>query len=52
MEAFSLLRKAARDFLDDDCLSSGAAIAFYAVFSLPPLLTIALALATIAGFTE
>lgn len=52
MNPFKLLWQAARDFLDDDCLSSGAAIAFYTVFSLPPLLTIIFSLATATGFRE
>ncbi len=29
---------AAKDFADDECMTSGAAIAYYTIFSLPPLL--------------
>jgi membrane protein len=48
----TLLWKTVQDFLHDDCLSSGAAIAFYTVFSLPPLLTLVFTSAMAAGFTE
>jgi membrane protein len=36
-----------RDFLDDDCQTMAAALAYYTVFSLPPLLVI---LISVAGF--
>ncbi|HUQ72234.1 MAG TPA: hypothetical protein VM165_22090, partial [Planctomycetaceae bacterium] len=52
MGVLTFLNKAGRDFLEDDCLSSGAAIAFYTVFSLPPLLTIVFASAIALGFSE
>ncbi|HUQ71843.1 MAG TPA: YihY/virulence factor BrkB family protein [Planctomycetaceae bacterium] len=52
MGILTFLNKAGRDFLEDDCLSSGAAIAFYTVFSLPPLLTIVFASAIALGFSE
>jgi membrane protein len=44
---FRAVKKAASDFSDDDCMSSGAAIAYYAIFSLPPLLVL---LVMIAGY--
>jgi len=44
---FHSLRKAAGNFSQDDCMTMGAAIAYYAIFSLPPLLVLAL---TIAGY--
>jgi membrane protein len=47
-----LFKRSAQDFLEDDCLSSGAAIAYYTIFSLPPLLTIAFMIATSLGFSE
>src|SRR5689334_8909470 len=46
------IQKSVSDFLEDDCMSSGAAIAYYTIFSLPPLLTIALMAATALGFSE
>jgi membrane protein len=36
--AIQLIRRAVADFIDDDCLSSAAAMAYYSIFSLPPLL--------------
>ena len=35
-----VLRKTVRDFGEDDCMSSAAAMAYYAIFSLPPLLVL------------
>ncbi|MEQ8854552.1 YihY/virulence factor BrkB family protein [Gimesia sp.] len=42
----NVLKRAGSDFLDDECMSSGAAIAYYTIFSLPPLLAIVFALTT------
>jgi membrane protein len=47
MGFFHTLKQAASDFSDDDCMSSGAAMAYYAIFSLPPLLVL---VAMIAGY--
>ena len=44
---WSVLTDAATGFVNDNCLSRGAAIAYYTVFSIAPLLVIAIA---IAGF--
>ena len=44
---FRVLKKAASDFIEDDCMSIGAAMAYYAIFSLPPLLVLVV---TIAGY--
>jgi len=41
-----VLKQTGEDFAADDCMSSGAAIAYYTIFSLPPLLAIVFALAT------
>jgi membrane protein len=41
-----MLKKAAADFIEDDCFSMAAALAYYTVFSLPPLLVLVL---TITG---
>ena len=38
----SLLRQAGRDFLQDDCPRMAAAISYYTIFSLPPLLLLIL----------
>lgn len=46
------LSKSIQDFLDDDCLSSGAAVAFYTIFSLPSLLVIVLMIASSLGFSQ
>ncbi len=46
---FRSLRKAASEFSEDDCMSSGAAIAYYAIFSLPPLLVLLLMIAGYFG---
>jgi membrane protein len=37
---FKALKVAAKDFSDDECMTSGAAIAYYTIFSLPPLLVV------------
>lgn len=44
-EAFALLKKAAWDWFDDQAPTLGAALAFYTVFSLAPLLIITVAIA-------
>lgn len=44
--AFTLLRNTVQEFLDDDCMAMAAALAYYAILSLPPLLAI---LVTLAG---
>jgi hypothetical protein len=41
------LKHSASEFSSDDCMSSGAAMAYYAIFSLPPLLIL---VAAIAGY--
>ncbi len=46
-----ILRTAITEFLNDDCLSSGAAIAFYTIFSFPPLVIVVLNFATAAGYS-
>lgn len=48
----TLINKSITGFLDDDCLSSGAAIAYYTIFSLPPLLVVVLALTNSFGFSK
>jgi membrane protein len=41
----SLLKKTASEWMEDDAPSLGAALAYYTVFSLAPLLIIAIAIA-------
>jgi membrane protein len=41
-----------QNFLKDDCLTNGAAIAYYTIFSLPPLLVIVLMIASSLGFSK
>lgn len=49
---FKCFRAAVQQFIDHDCLSYGAAIAYYTIFSLPPLLVIVLALTGLLGYTK
>ena len=46
---FGVIKKAVRDFGEDDCMSSAAAMAYYAIFSLPPLLVMVVSLAGYFG---
>lgn len=41
-----------KDFLNDECMVSGAALAYYTVFSLPPLLVLVFFLAGMVGFSD
>lgn len=43
--AFTLVREAVNDWIDDRAMSRGAAIAYYTVFSLAPLLLLVIAIA-------
>ena len=47
-DAFALLKSAAQDFADDDCPRMAAALAYYTVFSLPPLLFLIITIAGVA----
>ncbi|HYH79408.1 MAG TPA: YihY/virulence factor BrkB family protein [Longimicrobium sp.] len=38
MEAFQLVKKSAKDFSEDECPRMAAALAYYTVFALPPML--------------
>jgi len=44
-DAAVMLRRAYDGFIQDDCLSLSAALAYYSAFSLAPLLLIAVAIA-------
>jgi membrane protein len=53
MAAFlSALKRAVKDFSDDECMSSGAAMAYYAIFSLPPLLVLVFLVASWSGVSQ
>jgi membrane protein len=41
-----MLKRSVRDFVDDDCMTRAAALSYYTVFSLPPLLILILLLAS------
>ena len=43
-ETFALVRDSAKEFLDDDCQTQAAALSYYTIFSLPPLLVLILML--------
>jgi membrane protein len=43
-EAFQLVKESAKDFSDDECPRMAAALAYYTVFALPPLLILILML--------
>ena len=47
--AWKLIKRTVSEFSEDDCMSGGAAIAYYTIFSLPPLLVIVLMTATTIG---
>jgi len=49
---WSALKKAGTDFFEDDCMSAGAALAYYTIFSLPPLLVIVFLVASAFGVSE
>lgn len=43
-QGFSLLRDSANGFIEDDCQTQAAALSYYTIFSLPPLLVLILLL--------
>ena len=43
-ESFALIRDSAKEFVDDDCQTQAAALSYYTIFSLPPLLVLILVL--------
>ncbi|WP_164101047.1 YihY/virulence factor BrkB family protein [Candidatus Laterigemmans baculatus] len=49
---FGWLKQAAIEFSDDECLSSGAALAYYTIFSLPPLLAMIFFIAGLFGASQ
>lgn len=45
---FSILKQTGKEFLDDDCPTMAASLAYYTVFSLPPLIVVILLIASAA----
>ena len=39
-ETFALVRDSVKEFLEDDCPTQAAALSYYTIFSLPPLLVL------------
>jgi membrane protein len=52
MKFLKIIKTAAADFLDDDCMVSGAALAYYTIFSLPPLLVMIFFIAGWLGISQ
>lgn len=46
------LKVGTKDFFDDECMVSGAALAYYTVFALPPLLVVVFFTAGLVGFSD
>lgn len=49
---FTALKSAGQDFIDDECMASAAAIAYYTIFSLPPLLVLVFFTAGVFGVSQ
>ena len=49
---FGAVKHAAKDFSDDECMVSGAALAYYTIFALPPLLVIVFFVAGLFGVSQ
>jgi membrane protein len=41
---FGIIKQSAKDFIDDDCMDSAAALSYYTIFSLPAILVLLLTL--------
>ncbi|MGE0757545.1 MAG: YihY/virulence factor BrkB family protein [Pirellulaceae bacterium] len=51
-EFFGTIKAAVQDFIDDECLSSGASLAYYTIFALPPLLVLVFFIAGLFGVSN
>lgn len=51
-KVYSWLKQAVVEFTEDDCMSSGAALAYYTIFSLPPLLAMIFFIAGALGASQ
>lgn len=49
---WKILKRTISDFSVDDCMSSGAAMAYYAIFSMPPLMVIVFSVASYLGVSR
>lgn len=49
---FGWLKQAAVEFSEDECMSNGAALAYYTIFSLPPLLALIFYIAGLVGASQ
>lgn len=52
IRVYRWLSSAVFGFLNDECMSAGAGIAYYTIFSLPPLLVIVFYIASASGVSE
>lgn len=52
MSAWTIFKATVNDFSEDECLSGGAALAYYTIFSLPPLLAIVFVIAHWLGVPQ
>ena len=52
MKLFDAVKLAVKDFSEDECMISGAAMAYYTVFALPPLLALLFFAAEAAGVSD
>ena len=51
-QGFDLIRQCVRDFSDDDCPTMAAALSYYTLFSIAPLLLIVIAVAGVVFGAE
>jgi membrane protein len=49
---FRALVQGVKDFIDDECMVSGASLAYYTIFSLPPLLVVVFFIAGLFGVSD
>jgi membrane protein len=49
---FATLKTAVKDFVDDECMSSGASLAYYTIFAFPPLLVLVFFIAGLFGVSD
>jgi len=52
MVAWKIIKATYTDFLDDECMANAAGIAYYTIFSLPPLLVLVFGIANVFGVPQ
>jgi len=52
LKLFRAIKQSASEFVADGCMSSGAAIAYYSIFALPPLVLIVFLIVNYAGISQ